>query len=143
MVGTNAEKSPNSPLLQRGRAVGPGDFCADRNFHKSFMRLRSPTEIERWDSSTDSSRNVIPAHAGIQIVFANQWAWIPAFAGMTDLDDPSLVRPLIHNGYFRKRHGDTEFGKELGEFTAETRSTQSFENMSQTVLATTLHGRIG
>ena len=107
------------------------------------MRLRSPTEIERWDSSTDSSRNVIPAHAGIQIVFANQWAWIPAFAGMTDLDDPSLVRPLIHNGYFRKRHGDTEFGKELGEFTAETRSTQSFENMSQTVLATTLHGRIG
>src|SRR5689334_442795 len=31
---TNAEKSPNSPLLQRGRAVGPGDFCADRNFHK-------------------------------------------------------------------------------------------------------------
>jgi hypothetical protein len=31
---------------------------------------------------------------------------------MTDLEDPSLVRPLIHNGYFRKRHGDTEFGKE-------------------------------
>ena len=23
-VGTNAEKSPNSPLLQRGRAVGRG-----------------------------------------------------------------------------------------------------------------------
>jgi hypothetical protein len=34
VVGTNAEKSPNSPLLQRGRAVGPGDFCADRNFYR-------------------------------------------------------------------------------------------------------------
>ena len=33
-VGTNAEKSPNSPLLQRGWAVGPGDFAADRDFHK-------------------------------------------------------------------------------------------------------------
>ncbi|MGE5060426.1 MAG: hypothetical protein ACM3N3_14400, partial [Betaproteobacteria bacterium] len=27
-----------SPLLQRGRAVGPGDFAADRNFHKSAPR---------------------------------------------------------------------------------------------------------
>ena len=40
-VGTNAEKSPNSPLLQRGRAVGPGDFAADRNFHKRTQKHES------------------------------------------------------------------------------------------------------
>jgi hypothetical protein len=73
------------------------------------MILRSPAENENGGTSlrTFSPPLVIPAHAGIQVCFPAQLAWIPACAGMTErcgyfsYSGSSFYRSSTHR-YFRR-----------------------------------------
>ncbi len=58
-------------------------------------------KMEGFGSPWRSPRLVIPAHAGIQVRFA-ELTWIPAFAGMTEPRRASSFSSS--NGYFRRRH---------------------------------------
>ncbi len=60
----------------------PARWVRKITFREMFMSICSSSKDEfGWTLP----RFVIPAHAGIQVCFSDGLAWIPAFAGMTEL----------------------------------------------------------
>ena len=78
-------------------------------YHEITVNLRSPTENETM-VAPQLSLIVIPAQAGIQAFSNSEWTWIPASAGMTNLEHSIPSRFLPHE-YFRKRSQRTRIKK--------------------------------